>query len=86
MVHFDASVLNGESPVDGSSGLVSFCLQGRDLSTEGIFIGDAPTQDSPLQDAELDLCHVEPTTVLAGVVKFQAFAYSPSLLWLEGFV
>ena len=43
-------------------------------------------QDSPGQDTELDLCHVEPTTVLGSVVKLQAFAYSPSLLGLEGFV
>ena len=53
MVHFDASVLSGESPVNGRSGLVSFCLQGRDLATEGLFIGHAPAQDSPGQDAEL---------------------------------
>ncbi len=68
MVHFDASVLSGESPVNGRSGLVSCCLQGRDLATEGLFIGHAPAQDSPGQDAELYLCHVEPTTVLRGVV------------------
>ena len=31
MAHFDASVPSGESPVNGRAGLVSFCLQGRDL-------------------------------------------------------
>ena len=86
MVHFDASVFSGESPVYGRSGLVSFCLHDRDLATESLFIGDTPAQDSPSQDTELDLCHVEPTTVLGSVVKLQAFAYSPSLLGLEGFV
>ena len=86
MVHFEASVLSGESPVYGRSGLVSFCLQGHYLVSEGLFIGDTPAQDSPGQDAELDLCHVEPTTVFGSVVKLQAFAYSPSLLGLEGFV
>ncbi len=68
MVHFDASVLSGKSPVNGRSDLVSFCLQGLDFFSEGIFIGDASMQDSPGQDAELYLCHVEPTTVLRGVV------------------
>ena len=86
MVHFDTSVRSGESPVYGRSGLVSFCLQGRDLATESLRIGDTPAQDLPGQDTELDLCHVEPTTVLGSVVKLQAFAYSPSLLGLEGFV
>ena len=57
MVHFDASVFSGESPVYGRSGLVSFCFHGRDFDTEGLFIGDAPAQDSPGQNAELDLCH-----------------------------
>ncbi len=41
MVHFDASVLSGESPVYGRTGLVSFCLQGRDLATQGLFFGDS---------------------------------------------
>ena len=86
MVEFDSSVHSGESPVYGRSGLVSFCLHGRDFDSEGLFIGDAPAQDSPGQDAELYLCHVEPTAVLGSVVKLQAFAYSPSLLGLEGFV
>ncbi len=58
----------------------------RDLATESLFIGDTPAQDSPGQDAELYLCHVEPATVLGSIVKLQAFAYSPSLLGLEGFV
>ena len=43
---------------------VSFCLQGRDFATEDLFIGDARTQDSPGQDAELYSRHGEPTTVL----------------------
>jgi len=42
MAHFDASVLSRESPVYGRSGLVSFCLQGRDFATESFFIGDTP--------------------------------------------
>ena len=63
MVEFDSSILSGESPVYSGSGLVSFCLQGRDFATEGLFIGDAPAQDPPPQDAEFDLRHVEPTAV-----------------------
>ena len=81
MVKLD-SVHSGESPVNGCSGLVSFCLQGRDLATQSLFIGNTPAQEPG--DTELDLCHVEPTTVLGSVVKLQAFAYSPSLLGLEG--
>ena len=69
MVKLDSGVHSGESPVNGCSGLVSFCLQGRDLATQSLFIGNTPAQDSPGQDTELDLCHVEPTTVLGSVVK-----------------
>jgi len=71
MVHFDACVLSRESPVNGRSGLVSFCLQDRDLATESLFIGDTPVHDSLGQDAELDLCHVEPTAGFGSVVKLQ---------------
>jgi len=53
MVDFDASVLSGEFPVNGRTGLVSFCLQGRDFATEGLFSGDTPMQDSPGQDPGL---------------------------------
>ena len=74
MVHFDASVISGESPVYGRSGLVSFCLQGRDFATEGLFIGNAPAQDAPPQDAEFDLCHIEPTAVSLALGRVLAFA------------
>ena len=69
MVHFDACVLSRESPVNGRSGLVSFCLQDRDLATESLFIGDTPAKDSPGQDTEHDLCHDETTTEFGVVVK-----------------
>ncbi len=62
-MQFDASVLSGESPVNGRCGFVSFRFQGSDLAAESLFIGDAPAQDPPPQDAEFDLRHVEPTAV-----------------------
>ena len=86
MVHFDASVLDGESPVYGRSGLVSFCLQGRNFTTEGLFIGNAPAQDSPPQDAEFDLCHIEPTAVFGSVVKLQTPGDAPGFSGREGLV
>ena len=42
MVKLDSGVHSGESPVNGCSGLVSFCLQGRDLATQSLFIGNTP--------------------------------------------
>ena len=68
MVEFDSSILSGESPVYSGSGLISFCLQGLDLLAGGFFIRNGPAQDSPPQDAKLDLCHVEPTTLFGSVV------------------
>ena len=80
MVHFDASVLCGESPVHGRSGLV--LLPGpRFRHSEDLFIGDAPTQDSPGQDAELYSCHGEPTAVLGSNLRGVSSANTPQKGW-----
>jgi hypothetical protein len=39
-------------------------LSGGDLAFEPIFVGDAAIETLSLQDAQLDLCHIEPGTVL----------------------
>ena len=60
-------------------GLVSFCLQGRDLATQSLFIGNTPAQDSPGRH-----CSISAMLSQLPKMKLQAFAYSPSLLGLEG--
>ena len=39
MVKLDSASTVENLPVNGCSGLVSFCLQGRDLATQSLFIG-----------------------------------------------
>ena len=77
MVEFDSSILSGETPIDGSPVLIALKLQALDLLSEGLFIGDAPAQDSPGQDTEFDLCHIEPTAVFGSVVKLQTPGDAP---------
>ena len=57
MVEFDSSVYSGEAPPDGGPVLVALPLQGLDVLSQGLLIGDAAMQDAPPKYTEHDFCH-----------------------------
>jgi hypothetical protein len=69
---FSISVLAGELPFDGASLLVAVGLPGVDFALQEVYAGDSTIQALATEDADFDLCHVEPTGVLGRVVKAHA--------------
>jgi hypothetical protein len=57
-------VFNGEGSLDTSALRVSSLLPGVHLGSEGGAIGQAPTLALPIEDANLELGHVEPAACL----------------------
>src|ERR671918_1576503 len=68
-----------EAPINPGMGQVAFGFQGLDFPPEGGFVGDALVQTLPAEHAQLQLGHVQPTTMLGGVVELQALENPPSL-------
>src|SRR5450759_1414720 len=83
---FDACVFVRELPVDGRLIVVSFLLPEINL-----FRDDLPEWRPPIaalahQDRELALGHVEPATMLGGVVPLDAAGDAPCVFWPEEFI
>ena len=66
------SVLAGERPLDATSIDVALMLPSVDLASHGVSIHQPPSEALALQDADLDLRHVEPTRMLWRVMKLHA--------------
>ena len=62
-------ILSSELPLDGSAQRVSICLPSIDFASQKLLTWEAAVQALAREDADLDLCHVEPTCVLGRVVK-----------------
>jgi hypothetical protein len=69
---FSISVLAGELPFDGAALLVAVCLPSVDFALQDVYAGDSAIQALAAEDADFDLCHVQPAGVLGGVVKAHA--------------
>ena len=63
---------SGKTPRDGGMGVIALALEGLYLPTQRRLVGDAPSEALATQHAQLDLCHVQPTAMLWGVVELQA--------------
>jgi tetratricopeptide (TPR) repeat protein len=68
MLELDAGVLGGEPPVDPATGPVARRLPGCDLPFQGRLVGQAAVQTLLGQHGQLDLGHVQPASMLGGVV------------------
>ena len=66
-----SGVLDAETPVDAGLSFVALLFQGLDLAAEGFLIGDALFEAAAGEDTEFDLRHVEPASMLGGVVELQ---------------
>ena len=81
-----ARIDGSESPVNGCLCFIALILNRFDLSLESRFISDPPLQTLPTKDAQFDLRHIQPASVLWRVVKFQSLEYSSCHFWGERFV
>src|SRR6476469_1644023 len=70
-LELDPSIVGGETPIDRASTLVALTNPGRHLPFDGLPIAKAPLQTLALEDAQFNLCHVQPTPVLGRVVDLQ---------------
>ena len=61
--------LSSELPLDGSTQRVSICLPGVDFALQKLQSWEATIQALAAEDANLDLCHVEPTRMPGRVVE-----------------
>jgi hypothetical protein len=65
-------ILSSEAPFNGASLDISRFPPGIDFGFQGIAVGYSSVQALAVEDANLDLCHVEPARVLGCVVKLHA--------------
>ena len=85
-MQFDARLLRRELPVDRavlSVPLSNQCLHPR---VQGGHVAHRARQAAPLNDAALDLRHIQPTSMLGGVMGLQLAQDAPGPLWWEGLV
>ena len=76
-MEFDSGILSTEPPIDSGLSGVAFPLQDLDFPAKGSFVWNPSPEAGASQDAELDLRHVEPTTVLGRMVELQPFYDAP---------
>ena len=65
-------VFAGECPLDAALGGIASSFPRRHLGGEGGLLGSTTRQTLALEDADLDLGHVQPAGVHRGVVKLDA--------------
>jgi hypothetical protein len=64
----DPGISSREFPIGTDLGLVALAFPGRDLLLQKLGSGNPTIQTLTLQNAKFALGHVEPATVLGGVV------------------
>lgn len=75
-----------KSPLDFGTSCIAFFFQLLHLTFQRLFISYAPIKALTTKNTQLDLCYIQPTSVLWCVVKLQLPQYSPSLLRCERFI
>ena len=76
MFELTAGVLGGEPPVYDGASIVALSFERRNLPSQQRFIADPAVQTLSAEDAQIDLGHVQPASVMGCVVKLQAFGYA----------
>src|SRR5580658_1328288 len=68
---FPVGILARELPVNSTTLLIAPLLPSQHFGAQARLVGDPASDALAIQNANLDLRHVEPTGMLWGVVKFQ---------------
>ena len=63
-MEFGSGVLDAETPVYAGLSLVPLLFQGVDLPAEGFLVRETLPEATAGEDAELDLRHIQPATML----------------------
>jgi hypothetical protein len=69
---FSISILARERPLNGSMLRIALSLPSGNLTLQFKWVGNAPVQALAAQDANLDLCHIQPTRMFGRAVKAHA--------------
>jgi hypothetical protein len=78
--------MGSKAPVNGGTGGVALLFQGLDSAAQDQVVGISASEAPAADDTELDLGHVEPASMLGGVVELQALDQLPGLGWGKGLV
>src|SRR2546430_5483497 len=63
------SVVAGKTPRDGTTLGIALCLQRGNALTQVLHTLHTTRQTATGKDANLDFCHIEPTSMLRGVME-----------------
>ena len=85
-MQLNTSISNRELPVNRRFISIAALLVCRNLSPQYFFICNPTIKTLPLQDAQLDFCHVQPRAVLRCWMKFQLLGNTPSLSGFKRFI
>ena len=77
MLKFSASILGRETPVYDGGSVVALTFECVDLPSQRHFIADTTLQTLVAEDTDLDLRHVQPTSMLRSVMKLQTLGDAP---------
>src|SRR5438309_10496258 len=83
---FYTSIVGGKAPGDGTVLSIALGLQRRDALAQLLQTCHSTRQTTARKDTDLDLGHIEPTTVFGRVMKLHALQNPASLCRLEGFI
>lgn len=67
--HFQVSFFTSEGPLHAALLCVTPLLPCVDLPHQGVMLPDAAIQALTMQGADFDLCHIQPTGMLGGIVE-----------------
>ena len=83
MLEFTTGVVGGESPVYGGYRLITFIFKSSDFRFESLLTWKPPIKTLSAEYTQLNLSHVEPTTVFGRAVKLQALGDASRFRRLE---
>jgi len=78
--------LGGEAPIDWARVSIACVFPSRDFLRQRLLVRNAAVKALTREDTEFNLCQIQPTTVLGGVVKLQAVENTTSFRGWKSFV
>ena len=85
-MQFHTSILRRKQPIDSDLGGIAFVLKCMHVASQRLFVGQVVGPGLPGKDTELNLSHVQPTTMFGRVMKLQSMTQPISFSRLKGFI
>src|SRR5437667_12367763 len=80
------SVVGGEAPRDGAALSIALSLQGSDTLAQHLHAFHATRQTATRKDTDLDLGHIQPTTMFRRIMELHPLQDAPRFCRREGFI